>query len=461
MTIRSGGRPRDPRQTGQVYAPDAYATEAAPEHFEPVRRGGGRHYRRGGRGGSGLAGLLKFVVFAGVLAGVVLVASLTVLRPLINSLVVGWAADNPAALRMPFVAEIVRNDLGPALTQGVSGDATPVPFVVAEGDTASAIGARLQDEGLLRDRRAFVFIASERGLSSDFQAGDYILRRNMTPDQVVSALLAPPEDPYVQIDLRTGLRLEQITAKLQTLPLDMDVRDFYDLAKEPPAALIADYPWLAKILQEASQTPVKPSLEGFLWPASYRVLPDAKPEELIRMMLDNFIKNVGERRLDVPAERGLNFYQVLSLASIVEREAVLDEERPRIAGVYQNRIDGIKGVKNRQLNSDPSVFYAIDTLALQKLDFNEWKTYAFWLPPGVPLKSVEVPPALAGYQTYTSVGLIPGPIATPTLPSIDAALEPDTKDKYIYFVAIPEGGGTHAFAKTAAEFQKLLDEYGY
>lgn len=457
MTIRSGGRPRDPRQNGQVYAPDAYATEAAPEHFEPVRRGG-RGDRHGGGGGSGLAGLLKFVLFAGVLAGVVLIASLTVLRPLINSVVVGWAADNPGALKMPFVAEIVRSDLGPALTQGVSGDATPVPFVVAEGDSASTIGARLQEEGLLRDGRAFVFIATERGLSSDFLAGDFILRRNMTPNQVVSALLAPPEDPYVQIDLRTGLRLEQITAKLQTLPLDMNVRDFYDLAKEPPAALIADYPWLAKALLEAPQTPVKPSLEGFLWPASYRVLPDVKPEELIRMMLDNFIENVGEGRLDVPAERGLNFYQVLILASLVEREAVLDVDRPLIAGVFQNRLDP-KLFGNLHLGSDPTIFWINDTLQLAKMEVSEWVGYTFWTTLNEQLPAA-LPPELTGYNTYIHQGLPVGPICTPTVKSIDAALNPDTKDKYLYFFGKEDDSGETVYAKTAKQHQANIAKYG-
>ncbi|MEJ7747701.1 MAG: endolytic transglycosylase MltG [Candidatus Limnocylindrales bacterium] len=457
MTIRSGGRPRDPRVPGHSYEPDAYATESGPERFEPVKRSSGRGHRGGGRA-SGFLGLLKFVLFAAILAGLVLVVSLTALRPVLNGLILGWAADNPAALGMPFVADLVREDLGPSLTEAASSDPAQVPFVVEEGDTASTIGARLEDEGLIRDRRAFVFVATDRDLAAELQQGEFVLRRNMTPDQLVSALLAAPEVPYVQIDLRTGLRLEQITAKLQTLPLEMDVREFYDLAKEPPAALIADYPWLSRVLQDA---PDNPSLEGFLWPASYRVLPDTTPEELVRLMLDKFIEDVGERRLDVPTERGLGFYDVLSLASIVEREAVLDEERPRIAGVYQNRIDGIKGVRNRQLNADPTVFYAIDTLALQRLAFERWDEYAFWSPPGVALREVKVPPALAGYQTYVSVGLIPGPIATPTLASIDAALEPDTADKFIYFVAIPDGGGAHAFAKTAEEFGALLEKYGY
>jgi cell division protein YceG involved in septum cleavage len=113
------------------------------------------------------------------------------------------------------------------------------------------------------------------------------------------------------------------------------------------------------------------------------VLPDTTPEELIRLMLDKFAANVGER-MDVPGDRGLSFYQVLALASIVEKEARLDEERPLIAGVYQNRIDGIKGVTTRLLNADPTVFYAIDTVELDKLPFDQWQEYAFWNPPGVP-----------------------------------------------------------------------------
>ena len=164
------------------------------------------------------------------------------------------------------------------------------------------------------------------------------------------------------------------------------------------------------------------SLEGFLWPASYKVLPDTTADELVRLMLDNFIKNVGEERLAVPKDRGLDFYGVLTLASIVEREAVLDEERALIAGVYQNRIDGLPGIKNKILNADPTVIYANDTVELSKIAFDEWQKYVFWTLPDVPMKEVVLPPELTGYQTYINAGLIPGPIATPTLASIDAAL---------------------------------------
>jgi UPF0755 protein len=462
MTIRSGGRPRDPRsQHARRFEPDAYATDYVPEGFEPSRRamGGNGGRRRNGRGrGSGILGLLKFLVFTLLLAALVLLVALTALRPLVNSAILGWAADSPAALRLPFVADIVREDLGTSLTQPVSTNPEQVEFLVSDGDTASTIAARLGEQNLIKDPRAFIFIASDHALTGSLQQGTFVLRRNMTPDQLVNALLAPPPNPYIEVDLRTGLRLEQITAKLQTLPLEMDVRAFYELAKEPPAALIDDYPWLKRVLKDA---PEGASLEGFLWPGSYKILPDTTPEELVRKMLDAFVAAVTEEKMRVPAERGLSFYGILSLASIVEREAVLDTERPLIAGVYQNRIDGIPGIKNKILNADPTVFYAWDTLKLDEIGFDKWKEYKFWVPPGVPLRDIKFPDALLGYQTYTQPGLIPGPIATPTLLSIDAALHPDTADKYIYFLAIPDGGGKHVFAKTAKEHEKNKAKYGY
>lgn len=455
MTIRSGKRPRDTREfQARPFDPDAYATESYDESGLPPRRN-----RSGGSGGSGFFGLIKFLVFALVLAGLVLVVLLTALRPVVKSVVLDIAQDNPAALQVPFVKDIVREDLGAALTEPASGDATQVEFVVEQGDTARSIADRLQEQGLLADSRAFVFIALDRELAGSLRVGDYVLRRNQTPDQLVTALLDPPVITYVDITLRTGLRLEQMTAKLQiTEGLGMDPLAFYELASSPPDALISDYRWLEEIREDA---PAGASLEGFLWPGSYRVLPDTTAEELIRLMLDKFAANVGEERMDVAGDRGLSFYKVMALASIVEREAVLDDERPLIAGVYQNRIDGIEGVSTHLLNADPTVFYAIDTLELEALDFDDWRLYSFWEAPGVPLADVAVPETLQGFQTYQTAGLIPWPICTPSLPSIDAALEPDSADAFIYFLAVPEGGGAHAFAKTKAEHDENRRKYGY
>jgi UPF0755 protein len=458
MTIRSGGRPRDPRSPhARRFEPDAYATDYVPEGYEPSRRSGGNSGKRrngGGRGG-GLVGLIKFLIFTLLLAAVVLLVALTALRPLVNNAIIGWAADSPAALRLPFVADIVREDLGTALTQPVSTDSQQVEFVVQDGDTALSIAQRLGTQQLIRDPRAFVFIASERELTGALQQGTFVLRKNMTPDMLVTALLAPPAVPYVQLDLRTGLRLEQITAKLQTLPLDMDVRAFYELVNEPPASLIADYPWLKRILKDA---PDGASLEGFLWPGTYRILPDTAPEELVRKMLDAFVANVTEAKLQVPADRGMSFFEVLTLASIVEREAQIDDEKPLIAGVYQNRLDPKKWPR-QELESDPTVFYTHDSLQLQKIDFASWKDYLFWAPIKGGFTSDPLPPDLVGYNTYTSRGLPPGPISTPTLKSIDAALRPDTADGYLYFLAKGDGSGTSAFAKTFKQHQANIKKY--
>ena len=454
MTVRGGGNPRDSAGLAGVDIDDEHYARA-PEPVasrgrgsEPPRAGGRQPQAPRGRSSFGLGGLLRLVLFIGVLAGIVLIVSLTVLRPVVAGAVVDWATDNPSALRLPFVADLVREDLGTAMTEPMSSDGGQVEFTVLDGDSAASIADRLKDQGFLGDARAFVFITTDRELAGKLEAGTYILRKNMTPDELVTALLVS-KDVAVSIGLREGLRLEQVTAKLQTLPLTMDVKAFYDEVKNPPKALLADYPWL--------DLPKGASLEGYLAPATYRVLPDIGPDELIRRMLDQFHETVGADRLKVPKDRGMTFYQVLTLASIVEREAVVDDERALIAGVYQNRLDNAPNI----LNADPTVLYANDTIQLAKLKFEDWKTYSFWAPPGGSLKEFQVPEELAGYQSYVAAGLPPGPIATPTVASIDAALEPNDKAGYFYFVAIPDGGGKHAFAKTYKEHQANLKKYGY
>ena len=179
---------------------------------------------------------VKFLVFTLVLAAVVLVVSLTALRPVFNNTVLSWAAENPAALQLPFVKDLVREDLGAALTDAG-----------LEGRDPGGIRRRVGRYGV-HHRRPARQRGSHHGsarvrvhrhrqkLTGELQQGNFVLRRNMTPDELVHALLAAPEIKYIDIGLRTGLRLEQITAKLQTLEgLEMDPQEFYDLAKSPPA----------------------------------------------------------------------------------------------------------------------------------------------------------------------------------------------------------------------------------
>jgi UPF0755 protein len=417
--------------------------------------------RRNGKSGFRLPGIIKFLLFAGVLAGLVLIVLLTALRPVLRAGVVGWAWDNPGSImRFPFVSDLIREDLGTALTTPGPGDETESVFTVNPGDTIYTMAPRLAQEGYVTNSRAFLFAAINNGLSEQLAAGTFVLRKNMTPMEIADALLTARVTVTTEdITFREGLRIEQMTALLQTKQVGFDPKDFYDLAKHPPAALLADYDWL-KLAKGAS-------LEGFLYPDTYQVVTrsDGGPtqvttaEGLVRMLLDRFAEVVGEERMNVPAARHMTFYQVVTLASIVEHEAAVDQERALIAGVYQNRLNGLHGIA-RVLNADPTVTYAADTMALAKLPFAQWQEYFFWKVPPSPLAQVNVDADLQGYQTYQVAGLIPGPISTPSLASIDAALKPNTAAGYLYFVLIPDTK-QHAFAKTLKEHNANLRKYGY
>ena len=113
------------------------------------------------------------------------------------------------------------------------------------------------------------------------------------------------------------------------------------------------------------------------------------------------------------------------------------------------------------LEADPTVLYGNDSQQLAKMPLPSWTSYVFWAPIHQPLNTVTLPDALIGYQTYTHKGLMPGPICTPTVASVDAALHPDTKTGYLFFVAKGDGSNTHAFAKTYKEHQANLVKYGY
>ncbi|HEU0244400.1 MAG TPA: endolytic transglycosylase MltG [Candidatus Limnocylindrales bacterium] len=457
MSIRGGGGPRDERDSGGMYRNGYHRTGR-------YGRGPGdqRKYERYGSRNGGLAGILKFVLFLGLLAGGVLLVMVTVARPLVRAVIVPWADDNPAALRIPFVEDLVREDIGAALTAQAPGTADEIAFTVVSGDTPATVAPRLAEQGIITSERAFLFLARQDDLATKLVAGQFALAGNLTPAQVVEGLVANRITVRtVSLTFREGLRIEQMTAKLAADDsTQIDPAEFYKLATDPPDELLADFPWLL----EKGVHPKGASLEGFLYPATYDIrVGDANAttaEDLIRMMLSAFYDRVGEDRLNVPEKRGLTFYEVLTMASIVEREAVLDEERPLIAGVYQNRLNPKKWPTGL-LQSDPTIFYVHDTLKLQDQKIPAWAKYVFWdaLPDGYRLPK-PLPDAIAGYNTYTSRGLPPGPICSPSVESIDAVLHPDTKKGYLFFIAKGDGSGSSAFAKTQAEHEKNVAKYG-
>ena len=312
-------------------------------------------------------------------------------------------------------------------------------------------------EGLLADRRAFVFIAIERQLTGALQQGTFVLRKNMTPDQLVTALLAPPAITYVDIGLRTGLRLEQITAKLETLDgLQMDPQEFYDLVKTPPAELLADYPWLKKILQGRPEGRVPRGLP-LAGDATASCRHDARGARAadarqVRRRRRRADERAGGARPDLLPGPHAGLDRRARGGPRRERAA----DRGRLPEPARPQARG----QDRLLNADPTVFYAHDTLELDEARRStSGRTTRSGRRSGRAHRRSAAGRARRLQHLHHRACRPARSHAD--LPSIDAALEPDTDDGYLYFLAIPDGTATHAFAKTSSEHQANIKKYGY
>ena len=272
----------------------------------------------GAASGGGHHGILRFLVFALVLAAIVLVSLVTVLRPVVRGAVVGWASDNPGALGMPFVADLVREDLGPKLTDPASTDTEQVDVHRRlRRDARRRSPQRLENEGFLADRRSFIFLAAERDLTEPAQVG------HVHPAQVDDARPARDRAAEARDDASTSTsRSGRASGSSRSPPSS---RRSTGLDDEPGGLLRAgraSRPRSSSPTIRGSSLPEGASLEGFLWPATYRVLPDTTAEELVRLHARRVPQAAIGDRMNVPESRGMTFYQVLTLASMVEREAI-------------------------------------------------------------------------------------------------------------------------------------------
>jgi UPF0755 protein len=276
----------------------------------------------------------------------------------------------------------------------------------------------------------------------------------MTPGDIATRLSQPPDPPQKKIVLgfRVALRLEQMAAYLQAQKaknpaFTMDVAAFLDIVRNPPQSLRDQYPALKEI-------PKGRSLEGFMGQGVFEVDVDITPMALVRRLLDDWQADIGPGVIEQAKKQNKDFYEVVRLASLVERETGDDGERDKIAGVYLNRLDPSLNPTGI-MNADPTVIYAVDSMALADKTLDQWTKYAFWTTVGKSLVKVKVPAELQSFQTYTTPGLPDWPIATPTLASLEAVLKPDTKAGNLFFYACP-GSTTHKFAKTLAEQQQNI-----
>jgi UPF0755 protein len=302
-------------------------------------------------------------------------------------------------------------------------DSAKQVVTVPPGASAADIGNDLQQRGLVRSGLIFRFAVEQAGVGGSLVAGDYELSRSMSTQEIIQVLARGQVKRGLIATIPEGWRSEQIADRLQATGFSS--REDFLQAVATPANVPA-----VTLLPE----PQPPRLEGFLFPDTYEVpqpVPGARAAELMVRMFQQRLGNTLRSN-----ESKLTPYQVLIVASIVEREAKVSAERPTIASVYLNRL-----AINLPLQADPTVQYAVASRdGPQAATYNYWKT--------------ELTPADlqvdSPFNTYMYGGLPPGPICNPGEPSIRAVLQPATTD-YLYFVASSDGSGRHLFARTLDE----------
>jgi UPF0755 protein len=355
-----------------------------------------------------------------------------------------WIDDHPGAIDNGIVRDFVQWYEPDALAdEPMGGDGTRITIEVAGGSTDAQIAQLLVEKGLVKSQLVFLYAVKQAGRSGELAAGVYDLSPSLRPSQIVAALKQTPGEE-VSITLIEGWRLEQMVGYLGTTKLTMNLDEFAALARTPPADLIAKYDFLAGL-------PAGRSLEGYLYPDTYRIDANATAREVIEKLLDTFGLRLTKEIRDGIAAQGLTIDQAVALASIVEREAVLDTERPIIAGVYLNRINKPKAETVGLMQADPTLQYALATAAYGSRPVSDWANITWWSALQTAGRDVVLPDALAGYQTYKVKGLPPTPISAPRIASIAGVAAPDTASGFLYFVAgCPNGvrDGSHYFAKT-------------
>jgi len=306
------------------------------------------------------------------------------------------------------------------LERPAGSDDTPVAFVVTPGETAGQIADRLERQGLISDAELFRRYVQHNGLDAGIEAGDFTLRQTMTIPEIARTL-QEARRPEQLVTIREGLRLEQVAADVaEQTTIGEDA--FLQLA----TTAWRDRPYASGLL---SVLPADATLEGFLYPDTYRLPEEPTADDLVERMLTTFDERVTRGIETAASHQGLDLYELVTLASIVEREAVLAEERRIIAGVFHNRLQA-----GWTLDACPTVQYALGSPG------NWWPQFT--------LADTDAP---SPYNTYQNHGLPYGPICSPGLASIKAAAQPADTDYFFFLADCTKNDGSHLFAETEAE----------
>ena len=303
-----------------------------------------------------------------------------------------------------------------SLGQEYQGFANSVILEFPKGTTSSGMATQLANTGVIRVPWQFL-LARALHPGAKLQAGEYQFSRPASVWTVFDRI-ARGDVFFYEVTVPEGSNIFDIAQNVNQLGF-LHAADFIRAARDP--SLIRDL------------APSAPTLEGYLFPSTYRVTRSTTVHQLVRMMTDLFRKKWQEVQ---PAGEKLNVNDTVTLASLVEKETAVPEERPTVASVYANRLR-----VGMALDCDPTTIYA----ALLEDRYR-----------GVIHKSDLA--SANEYNTYRHPGLPPGPIANPGIASLKAALVP-AQTNYFYFVARPDGSGGHHFSATMAEHERAVVEY--
>ena len=314
-------------------------------------------------------------------------------------------------------------------------DTSGYEFEITSGQSLNRVSANLEEAGLIRSKTVFKYYCDFAGMGQKIQVGTYTLRRDMTMAEIAEQLTAGDGNPLVRnITLIPGENIEEFVAKLVKNGVLENGDRFLELCRTGEE--FKDYYYIADILSGGNASQRKYVLEGYLAPNTYEVYTSADEEEIIRKLLSQTEAVFPEGYQEQAETLGMTMDQILTLASMVEKEAK-EQDFARVSAVFHNRLRA--GMK---LESDVTIHYitGVRRMSLTEEDLNR----------------------ADAYNTYLYRGLPPGPICNPSPAAIKAALYPDqtlVAEKYLFFCAKEPESGELYFSRTLEEHERAVAVY--
>jgi UPF0755 protein len=316
-----------------------------------------------------------------------------------------------------------------------------VAVEIKSGLTFPAIARELADKGVIDHPTWFKLYGMWRGVTSGAKPGHYQLRDDMTPEEVLDTILAGVKEVTTDVAIPEGLNMLEVFALIEKSGV-AKASELEKLGRDP--AFLSSHGLSGE------------SVEGYLFPSKYNFRVPEKPQAVLERLIDTYRKNWKEvaaehkdKLAKLEAKTKWSDRDVLTLASIVQKEAGVKEDDRRIAQVFVNRITD-PDFKPKLLQTDPTIRYGCEVPLVKSAACQAWDRKA--------LLALQMNDSDNPYNTYRHEGLPPGPISNPGRDAMEAAADPDGSD-YFYFVVIAKGSAKSAFARTKAEHDANVRRY--